>query len=97
MKAWRMVAPCDGCPFSNSKGGTAQRRALRPGRLAAIKRGLLRGETFYCHKTTTMGDEESATYVPSGGEKLCAGALEWQNARGASSNYQRVCERLGLD
>jgi hypothetical protein len=87
-----MVAPCETCPFSDSEGGTRMRRSLRPGRVASIKRGLLRGDAFHCHKTVGHDDEDEA--VIGAGARLCAGALAWQNGRGASSNYQRVCESL---
>lgn len=87
-----MEVMCANCPFAKSGEGRKLARSLAPGRMAEIKRGLLRGETFHCHKTTLDTDEGDA-YAGST-SLLCAGALAWQNARGASSNYQRVCESL---
>lgn len=94
-KDWRMVEPCESCPFTDSPGGTRQRNALRPGRMASIKRELLRGGLFQCHKTTNDdGFTEEDEYVANGKEKLCAGAIAFQEEHGATSNYQRVCESL---
>lgn len=86
MKQWRMPKPCSDCPFSDSEGGKHMAKSLRPGRIRDIKKGLLEGDYFLCHKTT---DETG-----DGSKLLCAGATDWQNAQGIDSNYQRVCERL---
>jgi hypothetical protein len=93
---WRMERPCDNCPFSDSPGGTAMRKSLRPGRMAEIKRSLRQGAAFHCHKTTVDMIEDDDGNVTDVGKNalLCAGAIEWGNQHGASSNYQRVCERL---
>lgn len=84
--SWRMPTMCDSCPFAKSGKGRALAKTLRPGRLAEIKRGLRGGERFLCHKTT---DETG-----DGSKLVCAGALEYQEKQGVSSNYQRVMERL---
>lgn len=84
-KKWRMESPCKNCPFSDSPDGVALRDSLKPGRLAEIKSALKNNEHFVCHKTGETG----------GGKPLmCAGAIAWQNARGYSSNLQRICERI---
>ncbi len=83
---WRMESPCENCPFNASGPGLHLRRSLRRGRWLEITRGLLRGTYFTCHKTThETGD---------GSDLVCAGAIAWQERRGASSNLQRVMERL---
>ncbi len=83
---WKMEKPCADCPFSDSAKGTHLRKSLNPGRMASIKRDLRRDKHFLCHKTTNeTGD---------GSNLVCAGALAWQDERGLSSNYVRVCERL---
>lgn len=84
---WRMAAPCENCPFNTSGKGLSLRKSLARGRWSEITRGLLRGEYFTCHKTT----EETG----DGSELMCAGAIAYQEKHGVSSNYQRVCERLG--
>jgi len=85
-KRWRMAAQCADCPFATSGAGLALRKSLQPGRFASIKRDLLCGEYFVCHKTSReTGD---------GSHMVCAGALEFQESHGVSSNYQRVCERI---
>ena len=86
MSRWRMEVMCADCPFSKSERGTHLRKSLAPGRMAEIRRGLRQGEYFMCHKTT----EETG----NGSRLLCAGAIEYQESIGASSNYQRVCENL---
>ncbi len=83
---WRCEKPCADCPFSNDGAGLHLRKTLRAGRWREILASLRRQEHFMCHKTTHQ--------TGNGSELLCAGALEWQNSRGISSNYQRVCERL---
>lgn len=84
--AWRMKAPCEDCPFNKSGPGLHLRKSLRAGRWREILAGLVRGEHFTCHKTTEdTGD---------GSELMCAGAIQWQDKHGVSSNLQRVCERL---
>lgn len=81
-----MPTPCADCPFNSSAPGFRLRRSLQRGRWSEIKRGLMRGESFTCHKTT----EETG----NGTNLICAGAIKWQNQRGVSSNLQLVCERL---
>lgn len=92
---WRMPEMCDNCPFAKGGAGAALAKSLRRGRMAEIKRGLLQGNAFYCHKTTAECDEDDEEgYVSPRGGLLCAGALDWQNSHGASSNLQRVMEAL---
>lgn len=86
--AWRMESPCANCPFNETGPGRELRDTLRPGRFAGILADLRRGSIFPCHKTTVDGGAKR------GQELLCAGAIEWQEENGCTSNYQRVCERL---
>lgn len=83
---WRMKEPCLNCPFNSTGPGAHLRKSLRPGRMAEIRRGLLRGEHFTCHKTTPeTGD---------GSNLMCAGAIAFQEKHGVSSQLQRCMERL---
>lgn len=83
---WKMDAPCADCPFTDSEAGTHLRKSLAKGRMAEIKRALRNDQHFTCHKTT---------YETGNGTSLvCAGALAWQEERGLSSQYVRICERL---
>lgn len=85
-KPWRQPVPCSNCPFNSEGEGLHLRQSLAPGRFKEITDGLKEGQVFNCHKTThDTGD---------GTELVCAGSIEWANARGHSSNYQRVMERL---
>ncbi len=83
---WRMEKPCVDCPFNARGPGAHLRRTLHRARWAEILRDLLNNEHFTCHKTThETGD---------GSERMCAGAIEWQERRGVSSNLQRIMERV---
>jgi hypothetical protein len=83
---WRMESKCADCPFASSGPGLALRKSLGPGRWKEITTGLRRDLSFNCHKTThETGD---------GSEKFCAGAIEWLESRGLSTNLMRVMERL---
>lgn len=88
--AWRAPAKCNQCPFHRSGLGLRIRRALRPGRWREILNGLRVGGVFSCHKTVDWDDDDEQMSTGL----YCAGALEWQAARGCTSNYARVAERL---
>lgn len=83
---WRMPKQCKDCPFAESGPGAFLRETLRDGRMQEIEQDLLQGKHFMCHKTTKE--------TGNGKELLCAGAIEWAEARGVTSQYQRVCERV---
>ena len=85
-QAWRMPKPCENCPFNRSDKGLNLRKSLRRGRWREILLGLRMGEYFNCHKTT---DETG-----DGSNLMCAGAIDWQERNGCTSNLQRVAERL---
>lgn len=83
---WRMKSKCADCPFHSKGPGLRLRRSLTAGRWSGILQHLRRDSHFTCHKTTgETGD---------GSELMCAGAIEWQEKRGLSSQLQRVMERL---
>ena len=68
---------CDNCPFARRGPGARLARSLRPGRMAEIKRGVLMGAPFYCHKTTRDEgwDDEDEWYQATGRERICGGAV----------------------
>ncbi len=92
--SWRMAEMCANCPFQSKGPGLALRRSLRLGRFAEILNALRNDQHFPCHKTVEEDDEGET--LPGGGPKMrvCAGAIAWQEKRGLSSQYQRICERL---
>lgn len=93
--AWRMDQLCANCPFAKSGPGLALRKSLRPGRWREILRALLRGEVFWCHKTTGDGEwDEDGTYHASHHERICAGAIAYQEDAGTTSQVQQIMERL---
>lgn len=83
---WRMDAKCADCPFAESGPGRHLRRTLKPARWREILAALRRDQHFICHKTSHE--------TGNGTNLICAGAIEWQEARGLSSQLQRVCERI---
>lgn len=83
---WRMAKPCADCPFNKKGPGLRLRRTLARGRWKEITDGLKAGAYFMCHKTTAE--------TGNGTNLLCAGSIAYQEERGTSSNYQRVCESL---
>ena len=86
--AWAMPKICTNCPFAKRGLGAHLRWSLGPERWREITRGLRHGEYFLCHKTT---DETG-----NGTNKVCAGALEYQDNRGITSQYVRICRRLDV-
>ena len=91
---------CSNCPFRID----GKQIKLNKDRFDEIKQSLTSGgynsQDFLCHKTTKeegwnwdeVGEDDA--YHRAGGELLCAGAIEYQEAQGASSQYRRVAERL---
>lgn len=77
---------CADCPFAKNGPGLHLRKSLRPGRWRQILSHLDRDGQFPCHKTThETGD---------GSERMCAGAIEYQEAHNGPGQLQRIMERL---
>jgi hypothetical protein len=74
---------CDDCPFQDSGAGLHLRHSLGKGRWEQIKRSLLNGKTFECHKTTRATGNGTNLY--------CAGALYFQAANGIDTPYMKMC------
>mgnify|MGYP001559051621 FL=1 len=70
---------CDNCPFARTGAGAHLRRSLMPGRMEEIKRSVLNGAPFYCHKTTDDEgwDDDSEFYSATGKERVCGGSVRW--------------------
>jgi hypothetical protein len=67
-----------------------------PQRSREITQGLLNGMWFACHNTIESDDEDEFETVASGTLRNCAGAIEYEDQQGLSSNYRRMCERLDV-
>ena len=80
---WRMTKMCEDCPFMEHGAGLHLRKSLRPQRWNEIVLGVTMGEKFDCHQTT---DETG-----NGTNLYCAGALDYQKARGIETPYMRIC------
>lgn len=93
MKPYRTKEKCANCPFHSSGEGLRLRKSLNPGRWKEITDGLRNQEWFACHKTTIDCDDDDGESVPGSG-LICSGSIEWQEKRGISSNFLRICERI---
>ena len=72
------TALCDNCPFASRGPGARLRRSLRPSRMAEIKRAVLMGAPFYCHKTTDgEWSDDGEDYFPTGRERVCGGSVRY--------------------
>lgn len=83
---WRMNKPCENCPFNKTSPGAELRRSMRGKRWNGILHGLRNNMHFTCHKTTRQ--------TGNGTNLICAGAIQWQEKRGLSSNLARIMERV---
>lgn len=59
--------------------------------MAEITATLRTDGHFHCHKTTMHTDDDEAS---TRNALLCAGAIEWQEKRGYSSQLVRIMERI---
>jgi hypothetical protein len=94
---WRMPDKCDTCPFHETGPGRQLRDSLAPGRFAEIKRALLNEEIFFCHKHARYTDEEHAGgyYCKrTPGDRVCAGAIEFQERHDCVPQAVQVYSRL---
>lgn len=93
---FKLKKPCANCPFLLE--GAIK---LRAGRLKGITEDLLSNDhnLFPCHKTATGDEKETEdgdyTYVPSGEERMCAGASAYLMKRGAPSVGMRIAFVFG--
>ena len=93
---WRMKEKCDDCPFHESGPGRQLRDSLAPGRFEEIVFGLMKGEHFFCHKSTTGEEDGDGEYIFGGKEKICAGSIELQAQAGIKSDALQILERLEM-
>lgn len=91
MRQWKLEKMCDNCPFSEEGPGLQLRLSLHKKRWQEILDGLLQGQHFFCHKTTHDYEED---YEAKGGEKICAGARQWQKERGIVSDAEQIMSRI---
>lgn len=79
--------PCKRCPFRSDI-----EPYIRYNRARKIADSLYMGNSFPCHQTTTHDDGE---YVPTSGEKMCAGAAITLLKYDGPNNYMRIMSRIG--
>ena len=88
--AYRVMKPCNTCPFINNK------MYLEDGRVDDIKEMLSDGGHFVCHKTVYNLNnklEESQHQE----RKMCAGAYEYLKKEGILTPIMRVAMATGID
>lgn len=81
---WKMDTMCENCPFATEGPGLTLRQSLHPQRMADITNGLIKGDHFFCHKTTKG--------TGNGDDLYCAGALAFQTERKIETPYMEVCQ-----
>ncbi len=89
-----MKGPCDNCPFRKDK-----KFHLRAARAVDIAEGLLRGESFHCHKTIDYGSAEDGEIDArpfNYAEQFCGGALAMLTKQGHFTQMMQIGERLGV-
>lgn len=89
MSLAHVKVPCKQCPFRRDEGAVRLRadRIIEITDLVAPPDG--QGGTFPCHKTVDHDDRQPAK------ELQCAGAIIFGYKQGTSSQFVRICERLG--
>jgi hypothetical protein len=78
--------PCNDCPFIKDGHMGA---SLAEGRIEEIQDGLLRDQSFPCHKTV---DYENGTKHK---EQHCVGAMIYLYKKGRPNQMMRIAERCG--
>jgi hypothetical protein len=94
---WRRLLPCINCPFGSTPESKRMRNGLR--RYRSILASLRRGATFWCHKHThhdDENDEDDGIYIATSKDRLCAGAIAYQEKHHCVSQFQQVAERLDI-
>lgn len=88
----RMPAMCESCPFGHAPAQQHMRKSLAKGRFSEICQSVFQGFVFMCHKTTTH-DDESSQWVPTEGDRECAGSIQFRDI--ACTNRERAVGRGG--
>lgn len=86
MNVYRITKVCSNCPFRDDKYAIH----LSEGRLDEIKKTLLQGENFVCHKTVYSENEEQKPL-------MCAGAYEFLINEGKPNQIMQIAERFGVE
>jgi len=83
---------CNNCPFKDN--GAAME--LRDGRVDDIKKMLLRGGSFNCHKTVYNLDENMQETSPQD-LKMCYGAYKYLKDNNKPNQVMQIAKRLGIE
>ena len=67
-------------------------------RYRSILASLRKRAVFWCHKHTHEWEDDddgnTRTYIADAKDRMCAGAIAYQEQHHCTSQYQQVCERL---
>lgn len=89
---YNMAHPCPHCPFRNDIRGY-----LRRDRVKEIVMSVLRQQSFPCHKTTELIEDDcESDLVATEDSEQCAGADIFALKHGVCSQMRRICGRLGM-
>lgn len=86
---YRCEKYCSTCPFLDN--GKAM--CLEEGRVDSIKKMLLKGDSFNCHKTVHNLDE-NLNPTEEQTVKMCYGAYKFLKDNGIQNQVMQVAERL---
>lgn len=97
---YKLKTPCKNCPYRKDlkqalKGWLGRERAEELARDV-----LFHGNTFPCHKTTTLDggdDSDESGYVYTDKESQCAGAGIMQLKADNPSQWMQIAGRMGWD
>jgi hypothetical protein len=90
---YTIATPCDNCPFRKDIAGY-----LRSERVREICESLFRGQSFPCHKTTEVWEDEDgeSNFEATDDSQQCAGAEIFLAHQGQSTQMSRIAERMGM-
>ena len=88
---YRVTKPCNNCPFLDN--GKAIK--LTDGRLDEIKKDLLKGGSFNCHKTVYNLDEDM-NETEEQPLKMCAGAYRFLKEKDKPNQQMQIAQRLNI-
>lgn len=91
---FNLKRPCAHCPFRNDRPGF-----LSKGRARSIKDSIVdRQETFPCHKTTVLIEEDDgeSDMVVTAKSEHCAGATILLEKIGRPNQLMRIAGRMGI-
>jgi len=88
---YRKTKMCSNCPFLKSENAIQ----LNDGRLDEIKKDLLGGASFNCHKTVYNLDDKMRS-TDEQKLKMCKGAYNFLKSKKRPNQQMQTAKRLGI-